>query len=93
MAAMSRRSPPPNNATSYAVTVMDSGHADAGGPAVVSGPGVVGQRPQKDLARMSCATRATVNEVLRDAEKDGAVRIGGRRIEIIDHRWLAHRAS
>ena len=45
MAAMSRRSPPPNNATSYAVTVMDSGHADAGGPAVVSGPGVVGQRP------------------------------------------------
>jgi hypothetical protein len=41
---------------------------------------------------VSSTTRATVDEVLRDAEKDGAVRIGGRRIEMIDHRWLARRA-
>ena len=57
----------------------------------VSDDGVV-RLTQEDLARMSGTTRATVNEVLRDAEKAGAVRIGRRRIEIIDRRWLAHRA-
>ncbi len=41
---------------------------------------------------MSGTTRATVNETLRDAEKVGAVRIGRRRIEVVDRRWVAHRA-
>jgi len=57
----------------------------------VADAGVV-RLTQEDLARMSGTTRATVNEVLRDAEKAGALRIGRRRIEIIDRRWLAHRA-
>ena len=57
----------------------------------VSDDGVV-RLTQEDLARMSGTTRATVNEVLRDAEKAGAVRIGRRRIEVADRRWLAHRA-
>jgi len=47
---------------------------------------------QEDLARMSGTTRPTVNEVLREAEKFGALRIGRRRIEVVDRRWLSHRA-
>ena len=33
-----------------------------------------------------------MNEVLREAEKVGVLRIGRRRIEVVDRRWLAHRA-
>ena len=57
----------------------------------VSDDGVV-RLTQEDLARMSGTTRATVNEVLRDAEKAGALRIGRRRIEVTDKTWLEHRA-
>jgi len=59
--------------------------------AEVSDDGVV-RLTQEDLARMSGTTRATVNEVLREAEKSGALRIGRRRIEIIDRRRLAQRS-
>ena len=59
--------------------------------AEMSGDGVV-RLTQEDLARMSGTTRATVNEVLREAQKTGALRIGRRRIEVVDRRGLAHRA-
>jgi CRP-like cAMP-binding protein len=59
--------------------------------AKASDDGVV-RLTQEDLARMSGTTRATVNEVLRDAERAGAVRIGRRRIEVADRPWLLHRA-
>ncbi len=47
---------------------------------------------QEDLARMSGTTRSTVNEVLRDAERMGAIHIGRGRIEVVDRRWLQHRS-
>ena len=46
---------------------------------------------QEDIARMTGTTRSTVNEVLRDAERAGTIRIGRKRIEIVDRPYLLHR--
>lgn len=53
---------------------------------------VVVRLTQEDLARMAGTTRSTVNEVLRDAERNGAVRIGRKKIEVIDRRYLLRRS-
>lgn len=47
---------------------------------------------QEDIARMTGTTRSTVNEVLREAERAGAVRIGRKRIEVVDRQYLMHRS-
>ena len=47
---------------------------------------------QEDIALMAGTTRPTVNEVLRDAERAGTVRLGRGRIEILDAARLAVRA-
>lgn len=54
--------------------------------------GTVVRLTQEDLARMSGTTRSTVNEVLREAERMGAIHIGRGRIEVVDRRWLQHRS-
>lgn len=54
--------------------------------------GTVVRLTQEDLARMSGTTRSTVNEVLRDAERMGAIHIGRGRIEVVDRSWLQHRS-
>lgn len=53
---------------------------------------VVVRLTQEDLARMAGTTRSTVNEVLRDAERSGAVRIGRKKIEVVDRRYLLRRS-
>lgn len=47
---------------------------------------------QEDIALMVGTTRSTVNEVLREAERAGAVRIGRKRIELVDRPYLLHRS-
>lgn len=47
---------------------------------------------QEDLALMSGTTRSTVNEVLREAEQTGSIRLGRGRVEVLDHARLARRA-
>jgi CRP-like cAMP-binding protein len=47
---------------------------------------------QEDLALMAGTTRPTVNEILRDAEREGTVRLGRGRIEVLDVARLAKRA-
>lgn len=54
--------------------------------------GTVVRLTQVDLARMSGTTRSTVNEVLRDAERMGAIHIERGKIEVVDRRWLQHRS-
>jgi CRP-like cAMP-binding protein len=47
---------------------------------------------QEDLALMSGTTRSTVNEVLREAEQAGSIRLGRGRVEVLDRARLARRA-
>ena len=47
---------------------------------------------QEDIALMVGTTRSTVNEVLREAERAGAVRIGRKRIEVVDRPYLLRRS-
>lgn len=44
---------------------------------------------QEDIALMCGTTRPTVNEVLREVERSGAIRIGRGRIEVLDTHRLA----
>lgn len=46
---------------------------------------------QEDLALMAGATRSTVNEILRELERQGTVRIGRGRLEVLDRAALARR--
>lgn len=46
---------------------------------------------QEDLALMAGATRSTVNEILRELERQGMVRIGRGRLEVLDRPALARR--
>ena len=46
---------------------------------------------QEDLALMAGATRSTVNEILRELERQGTVRIGRGRLEVLDGPALARR--
>ena len=48
---------------------------------------------QEDIALMSGTTRSTVNEVLREAERDGVVRIGRGHVDVLDRKKLAYRAQ
>ncbi len=48
---------------------------------------------QEDLALMSGTTRPTVNEVLRDLEQSGTIRIGRARLEILDRAALTRRVN
>jgi CRP/FNR family cyclic AMP-dependent transcriptional regulator len=48
---------------------------------------------QEDIALMSGTTRPTVNETLREFERNGAIRIGRGRIEVIDREQLARRLA
>jgi CRP-like cAMP-binding protein len=47
---------------------------------------------QEDLALMSGTTRSTVNEVLREAEQAGSIRLGRGRVEVLDRARIARRA-
>lgn len=46
---------------------------------------------QQDLALMAGTTRATVNEILRELERTGAVKVGRARIEVLDRAILVRR--
>jgi CRP-like cAMP-binding protein len=46
---------------------------------------------QEELALMAGTTRTTVNEILRDLERRGTVRIGRGRLEVLDRAALARR--
>jgi CRP-like cAMP-binding protein len=46
---------------------------------------------QEDLALMAGTTRATVNEVLHEFQRRGAVKIGRARIEVLNREPLIHR--
>ena len=48
---------------------------------------------QEELGLMSGTTRPTVNEVLRDLDRQGAVRLGRGRIEVLDAPGLRRRLS
>jgi CRP/FNR family transcriptional regulator, cyclic AMP receptor protein len=57
-----------------------------------SGPGVVIPLIQEDLAALAGTSRATVNRVLRDAERRGFVRVGRGRTVLLDPDGLARLA-
>lgn len=46
---------------------------------------------QEEVALMAGATRSTVNEILRELERQGTVRIGRGRLEVLDRSALARR--
>lgn len=46
---------------------------------------------QEDLALMAGATRSTVNEILRELERQGTVRIARGQVEVVDRPALARR--
>ena len=46
---------------------------------------------QEDLALMAGATRSTVNEILRDLERQGTIRIARGQVEVVDRPALARR--
>jgi CRP/FNR family cyclic AMP-dependent transcriptional regulator len=48
---------------------------------------------QEDIALMAGTTRPTVNEILRDFERSGAISIGRGRIEVVDRRQLDRRLA
>lgn len=50
--------------------------------------GVTIPLPQRDLASLAAASRATVNRILKEAAKAGAVRLRRGALEIIDSTWL-----
>jgi len=59
-------------------------------------PGLTIPLTQEDLAGLAGTTRSTVNRSLRDAEEAGLLRLGRRRIELLDPAALkarAHHAS
>lgn len=48
---------------------------------------------QEELAQLAGTSRATVNRVLRDAERDGTVRLGRGKVVVLDPARLARRAG